>query len=381
MDTKELIDTLAVLYSKYGDQVQGPANSKRMLKDIINCRTPESGSHIDVCPDNHGYLITYNSCNRRGCPICPGFDELKWLLNRKAYKRKHLHLIVKLPSPLLVLWMNNRKVVSNLMFKAVNASLKKLDNNDGIKRGAINMIHTWGNGLSLHPHIHSLITLDGVDDTNKWISKGFDAEQFGNYYQHYLCLYIRNTMKNDTGNQLELFDLEETIQSIPPDSWFPFKSEIYNSGLGVITYLSKSFHRLWTGAIKQIGLSANNSVVHFTYEHRGNRTNYKLSGITFLSRILNHIPPKGLVMVRYSGLYSSYYMKQFSDDTFEAVEIDEEQIGALQPPRCPICNKVLQPGERIDKYQTRNILEKYYTGKPPPRYGDVIFIPKERKAS
>lgn len=379
MDTNKLTNTIADIYTLCGDNIPALKYEKRILEEIFTCRTPEAGSHIEICPDNHGYLLTFNSCNRRSCPICSPIDELKWLMDKKTFKKPHTHMVFKLPHELHSIWLENKKQMNNILFKTVSATLKKESIQTGILRGSINTLHTWGKGLCIHPHIHSLTTLEGINADNNWEYKPVNTYELGKLFKHYLTRYIRNAHKKGEIKIPELFAIDTLFESIADEKWEPYSSGICNSGLHVLTYFSKSIRGLWTKDIHNITLNDNKTEVRITTKHQGKISTHTLTPRNFIFRILTHIPPKGQIMVRNTGLYSPYYLKTFNEDDFEIYEINTEEIEALQPRRCPICNKELIHNGRYNKSQTKNILEIHYNGKPPPKYGDIIFIKTENR--
>jgi hypothetical protein len=145
----------------------------RLFRKFINCRTIELGGHICSCPDHHSYAVLYNSCRQRGCPQCNELRKLQWIGKKLHYLLpvEHNHLVFKLPSQLSILWLLNKKAVVDILLESVKETYESMRRSEGIIRGIINVLHTTGKNLSYHPHIHSLVSVEGLTGDNEWQKK------------------------------------------------------------------------------------------------------------------------------------------------------------------------------------------------------------------
>ena len=149
------------------------AAGKRVRRDvrwaatsISRCRTAELGAHVSRCDCGHITNIQYNSCRHRSCPQCRGGRRANWLQKTVAelLPCDHVHIIFTVPEELNTLWMFNRAAFSERLLKAARQTLETLLADPkflGAKPGIISALHTWGRNLSIHPHVHCLVTAGG----------------------------------------------------------------------------------------------------------------------------------------------------------------------------------------------------------------------------
>ena len=150
-----------------------PPYQLKALKSYRACRTASLGSHSRYCENGHLMGVWYSSCKRRGCAQCQGLSNARWLAAQKEriLAVTHHHWVFTLPHELLILWRFNRALFQDLLFKAVADVLATLSRDPkylGAKPGYVLTLHTWGRNLSLHPHIHCLISHGGLNGTD-WI--------------------------------------------------------------------------------------------------------------------------------------------------------------------------------------------------------------------
>jgi hypothetical protein len=171
---------VADIFNKYGvvyrKKYKLPLQTLKVMSAIENCRTSALGGHIDKC-DNCGHeRNSYNSCRNRHCPKCQGLEQIKWLEKRKQelLPVKYFHLVFTIPSELNRLTLVNQKVMYGILFKAASETISMLASQKkhlGASPGCIAILHTWGQNLMEHPHVHILVTGGGLSpDSKKWIS-------------------------------------------------------------------------------------------------------------------------------------------------------------------------------------------------------------------
>ena len=140
---------------------------------IEKCRTGELGAHIDVC-DECGYeKISYNSCRDRHCPKCQSIAREKWIYNREydLLNVKYFHVVMTIPSELYGIAYQNQEKVYKILFKATAETLEELAEDKkylGAQIGFMEVLHTWGQTLVYHPHIHTIVPAGGIDKIGKW---------------------------------------------------------------------------------------------------------------------------------------------------------------------------------------------------------------------
>ena len=140
---------------------------------IEKCRTAGLGAHIDVC-DECGYeKISYNSCRDRHCPKCQSVAREKWIYNREIdlLNVKYFHVVFTIPSELYLIAKQNETKVYNILFKAASETLEELAEDKkylGAQIGFMEVLHTWGQTMVYHPHIHTIVPAGGIDSLGKW---------------------------------------------------------------------------------------------------------------------------------------------------------------------------------------------------------------------
>jgi len=151
-----------------------------VVNAILRCRTKKMGGHSLFCP-NCGYKeISYNSCRNRHCPKCQTMKKIKWLQDRftEILPIKYFHIVFTLPSQLNRIVLQNKKELYDILFKSAKETLEEAalnPKNLGAKIGFIAVLHTWGQNLMDHPHLHCVVTGGGLSkDKTKWISSRDD---------------------------------------------------------------------------------------------------------------------------------------------------------------------------------------------------------------
>ncbi len=144
-----------------------PSTVRDAVHAMLSCRTAALGGHKQHCPDGHYSHIWYNSCKHRACPQCAYLQTARWLEAQQArlLDCDHYHAIFTIPHELNDLWRINTELMANLLFRTVKQVLFEMLADRrylGARPGIILALHTWGQTLNLHPHIHCLITGGGV---------------------------------------------------------------------------------------------------------------------------------------------------------------------------------------------------------------------------
>ena len=145
----------------------------KAFRAIQNCRTSVLGAHVDTC-DECGYeKISYNSCRNRHCPKCQGFAKEQWVdkQNQSLLNTGYFHVVFTLPEKLNTVMLRNQEIAYGLFFKAVSETLLELCADHkylGAKPGITAVLHTWGQNLMYHPHIHCIVTGGGLTTRGKW---------------------------------------------------------------------------------------------------------------------------------------------------------------------------------------------------------------------
>jgi len=176
------------------------ASRRRAMIAIESCRTAALGGHVERCGDCGHQRVSFNSCRDRSCPKCQGLARAEWLEDRRAelLDVPYFHVVFTVPSEIEVIAFQNQTVVYDILFQAASETLRKIAADPthlGAEIGFFGVLHTWGQNLQHHPHVHFLVPGGGIaPDGNRWIScrPGFFlpvrvlSSMFRGLFLHYL---------------------------------------------------------------------------------------------------------------------------------------------------------------------------------------------------
>ncbi len=298
-----------------------PDHVREAVHCLRCCRTAALGGHVQACPDGHIERVWYNSCRHRFCPQCAQLQIAQWLERQKArlLRCDHYHVIFTVPSDLHALWLANVPVFAHLLFRAAWETLSDLLGDPkylGATPGMIAALHTWGQTLVLHPHLHCLVTGGGWDGA-QWraVRNGYllPARVVMPVFRGKLLAAVGKAV--DAGQLtlplgVTLPQQRMLLNRLGRQPWHVQIMTRYAHGQGVATYLARY---LRGGPLKPARVVAwDDQTVTFQYadnqdpdaQGRGTRKLLPLSVEDFLQRWLLHVPPPGLQVVRAYGLYA-----------------------------------------------------------------------------
>jgi hypothetical protein len=167
------------IFQQYGQTFRQnhklPKNVRKAMSAIENCRTSALGGHVDRC-DECGYSrISYNSCRNRHCPKCQTLTKERWIEARQEdlLNVRYFHVVFTIPDTLNGLVFQNQKSLYGILFKSVSETLLELAADKkylGARLGIISILHTWGQAISLHPHMHCIVPGGGLNSINQWVN-------------------------------------------------------------------------------------------------------------------------------------------------------------------------------------------------------------------
>jgi len=144
-----------------------------VLDAIEKCRTAALGGHVDACDSCSHVRISYNSCRNRHCPKCQGINRERWIAAQEAklLDATYFHVVFTLPQELNVYCLKHPAALYNLLFQSSKETIETFANDPrhlGASPGMISVLHTWGQNLSLHPHVHMIVPGGGFDAADCW---------------------------------------------------------------------------------------------------------------------------------------------------------------------------------------------------------------------
>lgn len=299
-----------------------PALSEEKRKtaaSIMHCKTGDLGYNVSYCEDCGFPVIHSVSCNNRSCPCCQAPLEKKWELERNSELIEgiaYFHVVFTIPHDLSTLIKTNSKLLLNLQFKCVQETLLTLCADPkflGAKPGIISVLHTWGQKLSYHPHIHVCVSGGGITPAGQFVEtkhKGFflPKEAIAPMFRgKYLCalkkLYEEGRL--DLSHTRELEDpsrFQAYVDHLFQKQWLPFVKETFNGRGNAIRYLARYSFR--TAIANSRITEVTDTHVTFRYKDYADGGKAKLltvEGSDFIRIFLQHVLPKGFNRVRFSG--------------------------------------------------------------------------------
>ena len=289
-----------------------PLYQLKALKSFRACRTSMLGSHGQYCENGHLMGVWYSSCKRRGCAQCQGLSNARWLAAQKErlLAVTHHHWIFTLPHELLPLWRHNRAAMQDLLFRAVAETLSVLSRDRkylNAQPGYLLTLHTWGRNLSLHPHIHCLISHGGLGKGDQWVEPRrkslFPARVMMQLFRGKFLSALRNEPDLVLPKDIREARLRALINRLGRKPWVVHCCKPYPHGKGVASYLSRYVR---SGPInnRQLRRVDNDRVVFRFRNHRTSRDSKQtLRPAQFILRLCDHIPQRSKPTIRYYGLY------------------------------------------------------------------------------
>jgi len=311
----EVSDVLKMVSKQLREQKTLPNHVLKTAQDIIQCRTHILGGHKLKCSHCQYSQISYNSCRNRHCPKCQYSKQEQWILDRKAeiLPTPYFHVVFTIPHTISKLAKAYPKEVYGIMFKAAWKTVKTLSNDSkwlGAKTGMIAVLHTWGQNLSFHPHLHCIIPQGGwLKEVRRWIYSNhrnflFPVRVMSALYKRYFIeLLDENYSHGLIGWETkEWLKLRSCLES---SSFNVFVKRPFSGPKMVVDYLGRYTHRV--AITNHRIVDVNHSGVAFKYKdyRDGNNKILKLTLEEFARRFLQHVLPKGFAKIRHYGILSN----------------------------------------------------------------------------
>ncbi len=299
------------------------AKEWKVVNNILNCRTQALGGHIYMCDNCDSITILYNSCRDRHCPICQSTARALWVQKRinELIPVGYFHTVFTIPDSFNAFALRNKKVVYNILFKSVSETLLTLGIDPkrlGAEIGFIAVLHTWGQNLMDHPHIHCIIPGGGIiDNGKKWKSSRKEflfpdrviASLFKKKFLHYFKESIKSKQIELHGTLKKYEDVncyKDFISSQYNKDWVVYSKKPFSSAENVIKYIGRYTHRIAISNQRLIKIKDNR--IYFwwkDYRDDGKKKIMSLDLVEFIRRFLLHILPDRYVRIRYYGILSN----------------------------------------------------------------------------
>ena len=341
------------------------------------------GAHTRRCECGHITQVRYNSCRHRSCPFCSGGRRSQWLeqFSKSMLPCEHVHVIFTVPEELNVLWQYNRRLFGDLLMRAARESLLGLLADPkylGAQPGILSALHTWGRNLSIHPHAHCLVTAGGLNPDGEFIHQKrktlLPARVLMSVFRGAFCRLLRRAVQC---GELELptgtrpSQVQSLLNRLGRKPWNVRVQERYRHGFSVAGYLARY---ITGGPVSKKRIhSVSDSHVAFRYRdfRSGKQRIMKLTPFEFLRRWLEHVPPRGMRLIRRSGLYANCHAdlraRISREASLDLPSTNNNEI-AIQQERCPECKSIVQTVELFRPRKFENAQsqpEALHPGQPP----------------
>jgi hypothetical protein len=320
---REYGDAFAV---RYGSTLT--AAQRQALSALAACRTAALGGHVERCADCNRERIAYNSCRNRHCPKCQALTRARWL-EREAkllLPVPYYHVVFTLPDEIAELALANRVVCYNALFAAASASLRNVAANPkrlGAQLGILMVLHTWGQNLHHHPHVHCVVTGGGLSCNARGV---VDADAAWRSCRPGFFLPVRVLSRVFRGKYLELVRaayeqgklvfparlhalsdaFAAWLRPLYAKEWVVYAKRPFGGPEQVLKYLARYTHRVAISNSRLLALEEGR--VTFRYKDYAEDSQHKtltLDAVEFLRRFVQHVLPKGFTKIRHYGLLAN----------------------------------------------------------------------------
>ena len=297
---------------------------RSVLRAIARCRTAALGGHLDRCDACGHQAISYNSCRNRHCPKCQAQARERWLRarERELLDVPYVHVVFTLPHALLPLTYRNSARLYTWLFQASAATLREVAANPrhlGAEIGVLAILHTWGQTLVRHPHVHCVVPAGGLSPNHqRWIRPKYAgfflpvkilSRVFrGKFVAALRRAYARKELDlsgatEDLGDPAQWRRFVETLFAT---DWVVYAKPAFGGASAVLRYLGRYTHRVAISNHRLLAFDGDHVTFQWKdYAHGDQRRAMTLSAMEFLRRFVQHILPRGFVRIRQSGFLAN----------------------------------------------------------------------------
>lgn len=368
----------------------------KVMRHVATCRTAALGGHVDECDQCGHHRISYNSCRDRHCPKCQGKARALWLEQRltRLLPVPYFHVVFTLPAELGPLVLRNKRLCYDTLFRAATKTLQQIAADPrhlGAQIAITAILHTWGQNLLFHPHLHCVVTGGGLSsDQTRWVAgrENFflPVRVLARLFRGKFLAALQHAYRQ---SQLRLYGPLTDIDA--PETWAAYRDQLYHKDWivyakppfggpqQVFRYLGRYTHRVAISNHRLVRLEHDR--VTFTVRDSTNHGKTKpltLDAVEFLRRFLLHVLPKGFVRIRHYGLHApsnvdtklalarQLLQSSPTDDASDILTHSPRNHLTNDEPwmRCPQCNghlvrkRTLPPG--------RALFSATHAPRPPP---------------
>jgi len=359
---------VADIFRRYGEayrqQHDGSLSTaqRRVMTAIEVCRTAALGGHLERCDCCNHERPCYDSCGDRHCPKCQSLARAAWVEKRTAevLPTHYFHVVFSVPEQIASIAYQNKAVVYDILFRAVAETLTTIGADPkhlGAEIGFFAVLHSWGQNLMFHPHLHCVVPGGGISpDDSRWISCRphffLPVRVLSRLFRRLFLTYLQEAF--DAGN-LQFFSSLEALRdpqafqchldSVRNLEWVVYAKPPFAGPQQVVDYVGRYTHRV--AISNQRILDIKNGQVKFIWRDYRDHNQQKimpLSADEFIRRFLLHVLPNGFHRIRYYGFLANPHRKQ-------KLELCRQLLGAVPSPTPPVgSSEPVTPEDYRDRY-------------------------------
>lgn len=325
---------VADIFRRYGaayraeHEVSVSSAQQRVMQAIAACRTAALGGHRERCDSCERERIAYNSCRNRHCPKCRSLARAQWIEDRQSelLDVEYFHVVFTLPQEIADIAYQNKAAVYNLLFAATAETLRTIAADPkhlGAEIGFFAVLHTWGQNLIHHPHLHCVVPGGGLSpDGQRWITcrPGFflPVKVLSRFFRR--CFLAGLQRAFDTG-QLEFFSslaslrereaFRKYLDPLKDKEWVVYAKAPFAGPQQVLDYVGRYTHRVAISNNRLLDIEDGKVTFRWKdYRDDSTQKTMALQANEFIRRFLLHVLPLGLQRIRYYGFLGNRYRQQ-----------------------------------------------------------------------
>jgi hypothetical protein len=394
----EVADVIRAQADEYLTTYGGTTAQRRVLRAVQDCRTAALGGHVEACDQCAHRQIAYNSCRNRHCPKCQGPACARWMQARaeELLPVPYFHLVFTLPAALAPLALQNPRQLYGLLFQAASRTLLEIAADPrhlGAQVGFLLVLHTWGQNLLHHPHVHCVVPAGGISpDGTQWVHGRQDfflpVRVLSRVFRGKFIAGLKRAFAAGElqfhGALAELASpqhFERLLDQAARHEWVVYAKRPFGGPRQVLKYLARYTHRVAISNRRLVSFQQGQVAFRWKDYARGSRSRtMTLSGVEFIRRFLLHVLPTGFMKIRHYGFLANRRRTEKLAACRELlgppnappteVPLLTTSQEALPPqaetpaPRCPQCGQ-----GRLHVVETlvpQRLLHKRYSPRPSP---------------
>ena len=345
----------------------------RVMTAIEVCRTAFLGGHLEQCDQCGHQRNAYNSCSNRHCPKCQSLARAQWLEDRQSelLNTQYFHVVFTLPQQIATIAYQNKRELYGILFRAAAETLHTIATDPehlGAEIGFFAVLHTWGQNLLHHPHLHSVVTGGGLSaDGTEWIScrDGFFLP-VGVLSRLFRRLFLENLLKAFDAGKLQFFSSLESLRDrssfldylapLREAEWVVYAKRPFAGPEQVLDYVGRYTHRVAISNNRLLDIAEGKVTFRYKdYRHDSQQKTMTLEAEEFIRRFLLHVLPEGFQRIRYYGFLANRYRQQKLAHCRELLDMPAREPPTLDGAKdyreryeeltgcslwqCPVCHK------------------------------------------